>query len=547
MVTFLMLLFDIENHLPITISQIFLMFVYFGLLSLMVLVYLTLGIAKAQQIQEVLDRVKEFLLNEEGEKREIGKNSEEIFISLKNVTATWNGITQCTTEGNYNEKTPLLAHLNPQNAEEAIGGASLKNINLFVRPGSFLGIIGPVGSGKSSLLQLILGDLSMTQGNKQIEGKISYAPQTPWIFSSTIRDNILFGLEYDKVRYDEVVKVCGLQEDFQQLFMGDLTVAGDRGALLSGGQKMRINLARCVYRDADIYLLDDPLSAVDVRVGKHILQECFMGFLKEKCKILVTHHCNFLGSADRILVMKNGTIFMEGNYSDLLNSGIIKLEEENSTVERISFPGHHQDDISRRSLYSSMASSGSSFELNCVEERHENKGRNKRSMLLFQYLLSGEKYYSITFTVMMFLWLQLVLCGTYYYLGIWSSKEEERNIIYSTYGQYSNISKHIELKQNILPQWTYEKWYGLCLIILIISCFIRSVSCATCIRSRSKYFHDKLFNKVIKAGMVFYDTNTSGRILNRFTKDMAAIDSSLPEAIVEAFQTLLVVLEYLYC
>lgn len=149
------------------------------------------------------------------------------------------------------------------------------------------------------------GELDITSGNIEISGSISYASQEPWVFAATVRQNILFGASYDKKRYSEVVHACALEKDFKQFPDGDQTVVGDRGASLSGGQKARINLARAVYRDTDIYLFDDPLSAVDIHVSKHLYDICINQFLANKTRILVTHQVHHLKNADHIIILTN--------------------------------------------------------------------------------------------------------------------------------------------------------------------------------------------------------------------------------------------------
>lgn len=139
----------------------------------------------------------------------------------------------------------------------------------------------------------------------QINGIISYASQESWVFGATIRQNILFGAAFDKKRYSEVVEACALEKDFNQFPDGDSTIVGDRGASLSGGQKARINLARAVYRDVDIYLLDDPLSAVDIHVSKHLYDICINQYLENKTRILVTHQVHHLKNADHIIILNN--------------------------------------------------------------------------------------------------------------------------------------------------------------------------------------------------------------------------------------------------
>lgn len=147
--------------------------------------------------------------------------------------------------------------------------------------------------------------MEVVSGTIEINGTLSYASQEPWVFAATIRQNILFGAEYEKKRYNDVVRACDLEKDFKQFANGDQTIVGDRGASLSGGQKARINLARAVYRDVDIYLLDDPLSAVDIHVSKHLFDECINGYLVNKTRILVTHQVHHLKDADHILILNN--------------------------------------------------------------------------------------------------------------------------------------------------------------------------------------------------------------------------------------------------
>lgn len=158
---------------------------------------------------------------------------------------------------------------------------------------------------QSSLLHVLLRELSAyISGSCKVVGKIAYAPQESWIFSGTIRQNILCGLDYDAQRYKAVVQAAALGKDFSLFPSGDETPVGERGVQLSGGQKARINLARCLYVDADVYLLDDPLSAVDTHVGRHLFDQAIKDFLSQKIRILVTHQLQYLKDVDQILVLK---------------------------------------------------------------------------------------------------------------------------------------------------------------------------------------------------------------------------------------------------
>ena len=170
---------------------------------------------------------------------------------------------------------------------------ALRDISFSVTRGQMLAVTGPVGSGKSSLLMTILGELPTLNGRVSVNGRIAYLSQMSWIFSGTIRDNILFGRSFEPKRYQEIVEVCCMQTDLHNFSQGDLTEIGHRGVSLSGGQRARVSLARALYSDADIYLLDDPLSAVDAKVGKHLFDHCICGFLSGRTCVFVTHQLDF--------------------------------------------------------------------------------------------------------------------------------------------------------------------------------------------------------------------------------------------------------------
>lgn len=213
---------------------------------------------------------------------------------------------------------------------------TLQNVNLRIQPGTLVAIIGPVGAGKSSLIQAILGELPLESGEININGVVSYASQEPWLFSGTVRTNILFGQPMDRERYRQVVKKCALERDFTLLPHGDKTIVGERGQSLSGGQKARISLARACYRNASIYLLDDPLSAVDAHVGKHLFEQCLRNFLKSSIVILVTHQLQYLQSVDQIVILNHGTVEAVGSYDSLRESGLdfAKLLTDPSSEEK---------------------------------------------------------------------------------------------------------------------------------------------------------------------------------------------------------------------
>ena len=253
-------------------------------------------------------------------------------ISLKNIYCSWN------EAGGLNK--------------------TLENISLDIYGKQLVVITGPVGCGKSSLLLAILGELPCKSGVIRHSGVITYVPQLPWIFSGTIQENITFGKSFDSVNYERIIKACCLQKDFCEFSKGDLTHIGQRGVSLSGGQRARICLARALYTDADIFLLDDPLSAVDAKVAAHLYKNCIRGLLFEKCCLLVTHQHQFLKNADDILVMKQGAIVHQGKYEELQARDILSnfsvFNKENKRKHSLDRQTSHR--LSRRSTNTSLVS-----------------------------------------------------------------------------------------------------------------------------------------------------------------------------------------------
>lgn len=197
---------------------------------------------------------------------------------------------------------------------------TLKNVSMSVQKSTCVAVVGTVGSGKSSLVSAFLGEMDKVSGRVNTVGKIAYVPQQAWIQNATFQDNILFGKPLDQKLYDKVIDACALKPDIEILPGGDQTEIGEKGINLSGGQKQRVSLARAVYNDADVYFLDDPLSAVDSHVGKHIFEQVLgpTGILANKTRLLVTHGITYLPSVDNIFVMKDGEISESGSYTELL-------------------------------------------------------------------------------------------------------------------------------------------------------------------------------------------------------------------------------------
>ena len=206
----------------------------------------------------------------------------------------------------------------------------LQDIEFSTVPQSLTVVTGPVGSGKSTLLSAIAGEISEVSGKITFQGSFVYVPQTAWIFSGTLRENILFGQPFDETKYTRVVETCALTEDIQRFPDYDQTVVGERGEVLSGGQKARVSLARAVYADADLYLLDDPLSAVDFKVGQHIFKTCINDLLGDKTRVLASHQEQHMKEADQVIVLYKGRVLEKGSFSELQEKGIL-----NTTVDSL--------------------------------------------------------------------------------------------------------------------------------------------------------------------------------------------------------------------
>lgn len=206
---------------------------------------------------------------------------------------------------------------------DAIENNVLENVSFEALNNSLTVITGKVGSGKSTLLASLVGEVDVSSGRITYMGTSAYVSQTAWVFSGTIQENILFGKAFDENKFTQVIEACALKDDLQKLSNGVLTFVGERGVVLSGGQRARVSLARAVYADADVYVLDDPLCAVDVKVGEHIFNQCICQLLKDKITLMVTYNENYMKLADQVVVLDNGVVLGKGVYSELKKANVL--------------------------------------------------------------------------------------------------------------------------------------------------------------------------------------------------------------------------------
>lgn len=409
---------------------------------------------------------------------------------------------------------------------------TLDEIRLKVKSGMKVAICGTVGSGKSSLLSCILGEIQKLSGTVKISGAKAYVPQSPWILTGNIRENILFGNPYDSVRYYRTVKACALLKDFELFSSGDLTDIGERGINMSGGQKQRIQIARAVYQDADIYLFDDPFSAVDAHTGTQLFQECLLGILKDKTIIYVTHQVEFLPAADIILVMQNGRIAQAGTFSELLkeNVGFEALVGAHSqaleSVLTVENSRRTPQDPGPDSESNTESTSNSNSSLSHYDSDHdlsveitEKGGKFVQDEEREKGSIGKEVYWSYLTTVKGG---ALVPCI----------------ILAQSLFQILQIVSNYWMAWSSPPTSDTAPVFGMNFILLVYT--LLSISSSLCVLVRAtlvaiaglstaqKLFTNML-HSLLRAPMAFFDSTPTGRILNRASMDQGVIDMEIAQ------------------
>jgi ABC-type multidrug transport system fused ATPase/permease subunit len=197
---------------------------------------------------------------------------------------------------------------------------ALHDINMVIPRGKLVAIVGPVGTGKTSLLEGMIGEMRKTAGTVTFGGTVGYCPQSAWIQNATIRENIIFGRPFEDARYWAAVRASCLEPDLDMLPHGDMTEVGEKGISLSGGQKQRLNLCRAIYCDADVQIYDDPLSALDAHVGRAVFQNVLLNARPDRTRVLVTHALHFLPQVDYIYTLVAGRVAEHGTYANLMGA-----------------------------------------------------------------------------------------------------------------------------------------------------------------------------------------------------------------------------------
>lgn len=418
---------------------------------------------------------------------------------------------------------------------EPVFKVALKDISLDVKPGTLCMVSGKVGAGKTSLLSAMLGEICKDRGQVTLNGKVAYAPQQPWIFNASVRQNILFGSALDPARYARVLEVCALQQDLLILPAGDETEIGEKGVNLSGGQKARISLARAVYQKADVYLLDDPLSAVDVHVSKTMFHDCIRTFLAGSTRVLVTHQVQYMPGADTVVHLEDGNIVAHGPPEEVLGKcphlQVGRLYENREVDE--------EDESERRGSEDSSADTKAS---DCGESRsgptkHDVTGKRsiaqttEEEMLADAVALSIWKKYAlalgewwITACFLVLLLSTLLALASGWWLSVWTTAEAAK----SSAGGDSADGAHDEELDPPSTQAHPTMFYIVVFAVINLGSNLAYVGQSLIERlaglKAAAALHDRMLATILRAPVEFFDTTPSGRVLNRFTSDVHQLD-----------------------
>nr|XP_056722539.1 ATP-binding cassette sub-family C member 6-like [Euleptes europaea] len=370
----------------------------------------------------------------------------------------------------------------------------LKRINLTVPQGSLCAVVGQVGAGKSSLLSALLGELQRTEGSVALKGTVAFVPQEPWIQNTSVEDNVVFGRGMDRKWYSQVIAACALLPDLEGFPAGSQTVIGEKGVNISGGQKQRLGLARAVYKKAAIYLLDDSLSAVDAQVGQHIFEQVIgpNGLLKDKTRLLVTNAVHLLPRVDNVIVIAKGQISETGTYQEL-------VQREGAFAQFLRLHGTQEKEDQALQVSDTLVVCVILVSLSSVQVR---------TSIYLRYLRAGGSLLW-AYVVLLFACQQATSFCRGYWLSLWANDPV-----------CNGTQRHTQLRVGVFfflgAAQALGKFGSTATVFL-----------AGAMASRKLFAH--LLRDVVRSPMAFFEVTPTGNLLNRFSKEMDAIDSVLPD------------------
>ncbi|XP_076936304.1 ABC transporter C family member 14-like [Bidens hawaiensis] len=468
-----------------------------------------------------LGRLDEYMLS-----NELDIDSVERHVNSNNSNSNSNSNGTSNSNSNSNNNSNNTIDVEVENGsfswhDDPSEGETIKNLNFEIKKGELAVIVGTVGSGKSSLLASVIGEMHKTSGKVKVFGTTAYVAQTAWIQNKTIQENILFGSPMDRHKYKNVIRTCCLEKDLEMMEFGDQTEIGERGINLSGGQKQRIQLARAVYQDSDIYLLDDVFSAVDAHTGSQIFKECVRGILKGKTILLVTHQVDFLHDVDLILVMRDGMIVQSGKYDELVKSRLdftalvsahessMQLVQAESTKPQTLTKSHssnsNQPDNENQKPLERSQSSSITRTSKLIEDEERETGR----VSLHVYKVYATEAFgwlgAFLGVLLSVLWQASQMAGDYW-LAYETSEDRAASfnpsVFIGVYGVLALVAFVLVMGRTI-----FFMYFGLV---------------------TTQKFFKQILHSILHAPMSFFDTTPSGRILSRASSDQTNIDILLP-------------------
>lgn len=415
-----------------------------------------------------------------------------------------------------NIKHPIMIESANFSWDEAPSKPTLRNINLEVKAGEKVAICGEVGSGKSTLLAAVLGEIPNTDGTVQVCGKVAYVSQSAWIQTGTVQENILFGSAMDRQRYQETLEKCSLVKDLEMLPFRDLTEIGERGVNLSGGQKQRVQLARALYQNADIYLLDDPFSAVDAHTATNLFNDYVMGALSSKTVLLVTHQVDFLPVFNSILLMSDGEILLAAPYHELLASSkefqnLVNAHKDAVGPERLDKVVSHRSEASTREINGSYSykqiKTGKVSVVDQLIKKEERETGDTGFKPYLQYLNQNKGFFYASLAAFS----HLIFVAGQISQNSWMA---------------SNVQNPLVSTLRLITVYL-AIGFGTVIFLLFRSVFVVALGIQA---SRSLF--SQLLNSLFRAPMSFFDSTPLGRILSRVSSDLSIVDLDVPFSLI---------------
>ena len=438
------------------------------------LILSVIGIKSLFDILQIFERLEELLFI-----REATKNSHNLDdikrISLNNAEFSW-------------ESDENIDKSMDSEKFDTSGISSVGNLTVNIKNNGLIIVVGPSGSAKTTLLMGLLGELFLISGECIVNGSIAFASEEPWLTPDTLKENITKGREFNDARYQKVLESCDLLKDLKMLPNGDETMVGDRGITLSGGQKSRICLARALYADHDILLLDDPLSAVDVTVGNHLFAT-IKDLSQEKIVVLVTHQLHYLAEADQVIVVNNGLQVFCGSTAELTDRADIQSLLGTVALSYAKKDSDLNEDEYKQKDVATISEDQSEITVNF--------------QTYFKYTLLGVKSKILLIAILFLMLLsQFVISLAYYWVALWIESDESEYNYYIAGLAIICFSAYVTFSMRTYP---------ICNLLV----------------NSNRILHNTALEGLTTTNSGYFDTNSSGVLINRFCKDSASLDNLL--------------------